>query len=96
MGEEVAKKVSDDVEEKVAEKVTDDVEEKVTENVEASMSKEIAENVEGLLSEEVESIIRQLEEVNDRIERRPSREEIRADLAEEGASGERPGESGNE
>jgi hypothetical protein len=60
------------------------------------MSKEIAENVEGLLSEDVQSIIDQLEEVNARIERRPSREELEAEFAESAADGDRTGESGGE
>ena len=80
VGEKVTEEVSENVEEKVAQEVSENVEEKVaqevTESVEEKVTQEVTESVEATLSEDIDSIIDRLEEVNERIDRRPREDEI--------------------
>lgn len=70
--ETLTEEVTETVEETVTEEVTESVEETVTEEVTES----VEENVERALSAEIGTIINQLEEVNERIDRRPRKDEI--------------------
>ncbi|MEF8791214.1 MAG: hypothetical protein V5A61_13905, partial [Haloarculaceae archaeon] len=56
---------------------------------------EVTESVEATLSEDIDSIIDRLEEVNERIDRRPRKDEIEESVGEatEDAADERDGES---
>lgn len=78
--ETLTEEVTESVSEKVTEEVSEDVEEKVaqevTESVEEKVAQEVTKNVQEALSEEIDSIIRQLEEVHERIDRRPRTDEI--------------------
>ena len=74
--ETVGEKVTEEVTESVEETVTEEVTEEVTESVEENVTQEVSENVERALSEEIGTIIDQLEEVNERIDRRPRKDEI--------------------
>lgn len=77
VGESITQEVTESVGEKVSEEVAEDVEEKVTEKV--------THDVEAALSGEITDIIAQLEKVNERIEKRPSRAEL-DEVAEEAAT----------
>jgi hypothetical protein len=74
--ESVGEKVTEEVTENVGEKVT----EEVTQNVEEKVAQEVSESVEATLSEDIDSIIDRLEEVNERIDRRPRKDEIEAQV----------------
>jgi uncharacterized phage infection (PIP) family protein YhgE len=97
--ETVTEEVTETVGEKVTEEVTETVGEKVTEevaqNVEETVTEEVTESVEATLSEDIDSIIDRLEEVNERIDRRPRKDEIEESVGEvtEDAADERDGES---
>jgi uncharacterized membrane protein YheB (UPF0754 family) len=99
VGEKVTEEVTQNVEETVTEEVTETVGEKVTEevaqNVEETVTEEVTESVEATLSEDIDSIIDRLEEVNERIDRRPRKDEIEESVGEvtEDAADERDGES---
>jgi hypothetical protein len=70
--EEVTEEVTESVEQTVAEEVT----EEVTEKVEQTVTEEVTENVERTIGEEMDDIIQQLEQVNERVDRRPRSDEI--------------------
>ncbi|AUX10508.1 hypothetical protein AArcSl_2897 [Halalkaliarchaeum desulfuricum] len=74
VGEKVTEEVAAEVTETVEEKVTETVEEKVTETVDEKVTEgvtqEVTESVERAMSSEIDSIIQQLEAVNERIDRR--------------------------
>ena len=78
--ETLTEEVTESVSETVTEEVTEDVEEKVAQEVTESLgeqvTQEVTENVADSLSQEIGSIISQLEEVNQRIDRRPRTDEI--------------------
>jgi divalent metal cation (Fe/Co/Zn/Cd) transporter len=78
VGEKVTEEVTEEVTESVGEKVTREV----TENVEEQVAQEVTESVEATLSEDIDSIIDRLEEVNERIDRRPRTEEVEKRVAE--------------
>ena len=73
VGEKVTEEVTAEVTESVTEEVTENVEEKVTESVGEKVSQEVTENVERALSSEIDSIIQQLEEVNERIDKQTTK-----------------------
>ena len=79
----------------VAEKVGEQVAQEVTQNVEETVAQEVTQNVEATLSEDIDSIIDRLEEVNERIDRRPRKDEIEESVVEgaDDAADERDGES---
>jgi shikimate kinase len=74
--ETLTEEVTEEVTESVEEAVTTEVAEEVTEKVEQTVTEEVTENVERTLSEEVDDIIAQLEQVNQRVDRRPRADEI--------------------
>jgi preprotein translocase subunit SecF len=76
--EEMTEEVTEEVTESVEKTVTEEVAEEVTEKVEQTVTEEVTENVERTLSEEVDDIIAQLEQVNDRVDRRPRTDQIDA------------------
>ena len=80
VGEQVTEEVTETVREQVTEEVSESVEERVakevTESVGEQVTQEVTENVEETLSEEIESIVEQLRAVNERIDRRPRKDEI--------------------
>lgn len=80
--EQVTEEVAENVEAQVTEEVAENVEEQVTEEVAESVEEQVTESVEETLSEEIAAIIDQLEEVNERVDRRPRAEEV-----EEGVGG---------
>lgn len=77
MTKEMTENIEETLTEEVTEEVTESVEEKVTESVEEKVTEEVAqevtENVERALSAEIDSIIQQLEEVNQRIDKQTTK-----------------------
>jgi len=73
--ESVEQTVSEEVEE-ATENVEQSVAEEVTEKVEQTVTEEVTENVEQTVTEEMTDIIEQLEQVNQRVDRRPRADEI--------------------
>jgi preprotein translocase subunit SecF len=86
--ESVEEKVTEEVSESVGEKVTQEVTESVEEKVAEEVTQEVTENVEQTLSAEIETIVDQLEAVNERIDRRPRKEELDAEEVEAAADGD--------
>lgn len=90
VGEQVTEEVAEEVEETVTQEVTENVGEKVTEEVaeevEETVTREVTESVEESLSGDLDSIIDRLEAVNERIDRRPRKDEIEGQV--EGAKRE--------
>ena len=78
MTESIEETLTDEVTESVGEKVT----EEVAQNVEEKVAQEVTESVEATLSEDIDSIIDRLEEVNERIDRRPRKDEIEEGVGE--------------
>ncbi|WP_251343442.1 hypothetical protein [Haloplanus halophilus] len=80
--EKVEETLTEEMTEEVTEEVTESVEqtvaEEVTEKVERTVTEEVTENVERTISEEVDDIIEQLEQVNERVDRRPRSDQIDA------------------
>lgn len=62
----------------VAENLEESITEEVTEGVEEEVSREVTETVEEDISEEIETLTDRLEELNERIDRRPRADEIDA------------------
>jgi preprotein translocase subunit SecF len=97
VGEKVTEEVTESVEEKVTEEVTEEVGQKVSEEVESveekvaeevsesveeKVAEEVTENVEETLSDEIDTIVTQLEAVNERIDRRPRKDELDSETVE--------------
>jgi len=82
VSEEVAENVEETITEEVSEEVAENVERTVTEEVTEKVERTVSENVERTVSEEMNDIIEQLEQVNQRVDRRPRADEI------EGTNGE--------
>jgi len=78
VGEKVTEEVTENVEETVAREVTAEV----TESVGEKVTEEVTENVEQTLSEEIDAIIDRLEELNERVDRRPRTDEIEDKVSE--------------
>jgi len=76
MTREVTEKVEETLTEEVAESVEQTVTEEVTEQVEQTVTGEVTENVERTITDEINDIIQQLEQVNQRVDRRPRTDEI--------------------
>ena len=95
MTEQVTESIEETLTEEVTESVGEKVTEEVTQNVEETVTEEVTESVEATLSEDIDSIIDRLEEVNERIDRRPRKDEIEESVGEvtEDAADERDGES---
>ncbi|WP_178917896.1 hypothetical protein [Natronomonas gomsonensis] len=94
--EKVTEEVTENVGEKVTQEVTESVEEKVAEEVTQEVTQEVTENVEQTLSDEIETIVDQLEAVNQRIDRRPRKEELDAEEVEAAADGDSKNNSDDE
>jgi len=94
--EKVTEEVTENVGEKVTQEVTESVEEKVAEEVTQEVTQEVTENVEQTLSDEIETIVDQLEAVNQRIDRRPRKEELDAEEVEAAADGDSKSNADNE
>lgn len=87
--ESVEEKVTEEVTEEVGQKVSEEVEsveekvaEEVSESVEEKVAEEVTENVEETLSDEIDTIVTQLEAVNERIDRRPRKDELDSETVE--------------
>ena len=80
MTEQVTESIEETLTEEVTESVGEKVTEEVTQNVEEKVAQEVSESVEATLSEDIDSIIDRLEEVNERIDRRPRKDEIEAQV----------------
>jgi len=74
--ETITEEVTEEVTESVEQTVTEEVTEEVTEKVEQTVTEEVTENVERTISDEMNDIIQQLEQVNQRVDRRPRTDEI--------------------
>ncbi|AZH25687.1 hypothetical protein [Haloplanus aerogenes] len=74
--ETLTEEVTEEVTESVEQTVTEEVTEEVTEKVEQTVTEEVTENVERTISDEMNDIIEQLEQVNQRVDRRPRTDEI--------------------
>ncbi|WP_338739465.1 hypothetical protein [Haloplanus salilacus] len=82
--EEVSEEVAENVEETITEEVAENVEETITEGVTEEVERTVTENVERTVSEEMDDIIEQLEQVNERVDRRPRADEIDDGTDEDG------------
>ncbi len=76
MTQEMTEKVGETITEEVTKSVGEKVRQEVTEDVEEKVAEKVTHDVEAALSSDIESIINQLQEVNERVEERPSRREI--------------------
>lgn len=76
--------------------MTREVAEEVTDEVEETVAQEVTEEVEQTVSQEVDEVIGQLEEINERVDRRPKTEEVEErveELTGEGGSADSAGGS---
>jgi uncharacterized membrane protein YhiD involved in acid resistance len=74
--ETLTEEVTESVEQTVTEEVTEEVTEKVEQTVTEEVTEEVTENVERTITDEMNDIIEQLEQVNQRVDRRPRTDEI--------------------
>lgn len=93
VAEDVAESVEESVAEDVAESVEANIAEDVAKNVEESVADQVSDTVEETISEEVEDVREKVEEVNERVDRRPRTDEVEAAVegtADEDSADEKP------
>ncbi len=91
MTREVTEKIEETVTREVTESVGERVAREVSKDVEEKVAQEVTESIEETVTEEITPITHKLEEVDERLDRRPRADEVEAQVDELATGGEGAG-----